>query len=438
MSDKGKWITEKARLTEKGLVNATFTQLDDIVFTTTGALNFEPLLIAEHSKRLGELLDRCLNIRNDVRELEVLDYKAGTDYDLFINTSKIDEQMDVLRLQINSKAAQQIGFRNAAGAFAKAVTLEKGLSEIAQGLDAALDEDLTSSGELELLIATRWQRLREYQELYHSRHEEDGNAHNYGQRAEFLLGVLNVLLDEALARASALATGIFKIYGVKITEVPTSVTLKTVDEFAMWALRTIRSLSHAAEQETTFEIVIPLVQPWLPGGTPLIPKETFNKAISNAAQGKPLELPFDLPHNDLLDERARLRSIGMSFGNTFATHQVSGIDQNQTADLYTRITLRIETPDQNPKGKSSHRPDVLIGNVGLHGAVGLSQINGNAVENLSPFGKWKIIIHPWVVWKEGGSRLISTGDHTDRVRDFKLALRFYVPGSYTTIPVDRQ
>jgi hypothetical protein len=207
----------------------------------------------------------------------VLEVKAATDYDLFSNTSKIDEEMDVLRLQTDSKAKEQLGFQNAAAAFANAVTLEKGLSEIAHGRDGALDEDLKTSNELKRLIETRWRSLRKYQNDYHARHTAPGNAHNYGQRAELLLQVLTVLLDEALARAAALATGIYRIYGVKIPDVPTRVTLQTVDPFAVWALRTIRSLSHAAEQEMTSEIVIPLVQPWLPTQVPLIKADGFNE-----------------------------------------------------------------------------------------------------------------------------------------------------------------
>jgi CRP-like cAMP-binding protein len=70
--------------------------------------------------------------------------------------------------------------------------------------------------------------------------------------------MLTVLLDEALARATALATGIYRVYGVEIPDAPTSVTLQTVDQFAVWALRTIRSLSHASEHEMEREL--PLTQ----------------------------------------------------------------------------------------------------------------------------------------------------------------------------------
>jgi hypothetical protein len=437
MADKGKWFEQKARLAEKGLMHAIFTQLDAISFKTTSELNFEPALIARHSQRLGELVDRCLTIRKDIRELEVLAFKAGKDYELFQSTSPIDEQMDVFRLQVDSKAKEQTGFQNAAAAFSNAVTLEKGLSEIAQGRDAALGEDLKTSDKLKGLIETRWQRLHEYQDAYRAASCAPGNALNYGERACLLLQVLNVLLDEALARAAALATGIYRVYGVKITDVPTSVTFLTVDQFAVWALRTIRSLSLAAEQETVSEIVIPLVQPWLPTG-PLV--TNFDDVVNGAAGGQPVSLPFDLPNNPLLHPRARLKAIGVSFGNAFAPAAGgSGIDGNQTADAFTRLTLKITTPEQKKEdGTTYPRPEVLIGNVGLLSTSEMSSVEGNAVENLSPFGRWTIVIHPFFVWKDGAQRKISDDNLSDRIRDFKIALRFYVPGRYTIIHQDLQ
>ncbi len=431
MADNGKWLEQKASLVREGLVNELCVKLKKNAFETTSALNFEPALIARHSQRLGELLDRCLNIRKDLRELEVLEVKAATDYDLFIKTSEMDEQIDVLRLQTDSKAKEQVGWQKAAASFTNTVTLEKGISEMAQGRDAALGADLTTSVNLKNLIETRWQRLRDYQDAYHARHAEPGNAHNYEERAKLLLQVLTVLLDEALARAASLATGINFVYGVKITDAPTSVTLQTIDQFAVWALRTIRSLSHAAEQETVSEIVIPLVQPWLPSQQPLVHSNAFNQAVSNAGNGTPISLSFDLPRNDLLDSRARLKGVGISFGNAFELVLGSGIDRNQTADIFTRLTLKITPPLQMGKNETTYqRSEVLIGNVGLHGASGMSLVEGNAIENLSPFGTWNITIHPFLVWKDGTSRIISESNYSDSIKDLKLALRFYVPGSY--------
>jgi hypothetical protein len=104
--------------------------------------------------------------------------------------------------------------------------------------------------------------------------------------------------------------------------------LQTVDQFAVWALKTIRSLSRAGEQETVSEVIIPLVQPWLPTQQPLMKEADFNSAVSGGAQGQPISLSFDLPNNGLLDPQTRLKSIGVSFGNKSNIVPGSGIDRN--------------------------------------------------------------------------------------------------------------
>jgi hypothetical protein len=320
VKDIEKWNQYKKRLAKKGLIHPVFMNLDRITFKRerSAVSAFEPLLIARHAQRMGELIERCLAMRKDVRELEVLEVKAATDYDLFNTTSKLDEQMDLLRLQIPSKVKDQAGFEKAAAAFAHASTLEKGLSEISQGRSDALGNDVKDSGTIRDLIQKRWQSLRKYQDDYHTRHTASGNAHNYGQRAELLLSVLTVLMEEGLARATALADGVKQVYGKSLDGVPTSVPLESIDEFSVWALKTLQSLSRAAERETVSEIIIPLVQPWLLSQQPLVKEKVFNDAVSAATNGKPIALSFELPKDGLLDPRTRLKSIAVSSGRRTA------------------------------------------------------------------------------------------------------------------------
>jgi len=143
-------------------------------------------------------------------------------------------------------------------------------------------------------------------------------------------------------------------------------------------------------------------------------------------------LSFELPENTFLDSRVRLKGIGVSFGNAFDPVEHSGIDHNQTADNFTRLTIKVTTPPQKEEdGTTYRRPEVLIGNVGLHSTSGMSLVASNAIENLSPFGTWNIEIHPFFVWKNELQRKISDKNESARISDLKLALRFYVPGTYT-------
>jgi hypothetical protein len=431
MADRSKWFEHKKQFVEKGRLHPIFLELDKISFVPDPTYAFEPLLIARHAQRMGELVDRCLAIRKDILELEILAVKAETDYDLFNSTSALDQQIDTLRLQIQSKTADQVGFENATATFSPNSTLEKGLTAIAQGRDNALGEDITSSGTIQNLTTQRWQSLHAYQDAYHARYTEPGNAHNFGERANLLLQVLTVLMQEALARATALAAGIQRVYQTQLSGVPTSVTLQSVDQFAVWAMKTIQSLSRAAEQETVSEVVIPLVQPWLPSGQSLITADAFNSAVNSGTDGQPITLSFNLLNNGLLDPQTRLKGIGISFGNAFNIVAGSGIDRNQTSDAFTRLTVTIATPLQlAADGSSYSRPPVLIGNVGLHGAGGGSVVEGNAVENVSPFGSWTVKVHPLIVWKDSSKQTLANPPDSAPMSDLKLSLRLYVPGRF--------
>ena len=430
MVPHGEWYAHKSRLAEKGLVRSVFMNLHLVTFQASTASDFEPLLLDRNAQRLSELVDRCLAIRKDIRELEILEVKAATDYVLFNTTSVLDEQIDILRLQIPSMTNEQAGFEKAAAAFSATSTLEKGLTEIALGRDAALGENLKSSGSIRDLITARWKSLHAYQDAYHAQYTEPGNAHNYGERAALLLEVMTTLMQEALARATALAAGVKQVYGTQLPPVPVNVDLQSIDQFAIWSLKAVRALSRTAEQETVSDIVIPLVQPWLSSQNPLIREDDFNKAVSDATAEQSISLSFDLPNGGFLDPKTRVKGIGASFGNNCEIVAGSGIDRNQTVDAFTRLAIRISTPAQLAgDGSTYFRPPLLIGNVALHGVVGIgSAVEGNAIENISPFGKWKIEIRPLFVWKDGKTQIISNPSFGDPIKDLKLTLRVYIPG----------
>lgn len=430
MSADLSWSEQKIRLTKAGLLHPIFANLDAISFKATAPTSFEPLLVAFHAQRLSELLDRCLSIRKDIRELEVLACKAQADYDLFQITSDIDERADNLRLQVDSKNADADGFAAAVAAFSEKVSLVEGLSAIADGRNKALKAELTVANKLQQLITDRWKAVRDYQEQYHKRYTDDGNAHNFGQRADLLAKVFAVLIDEAFARAAAVVKGIKIIYGFEVPDLPTSTTLKDLDTFAMWSFRTIRSLARVAEQEADTEIIMPLAQPWFNGASLVVPA-VFDQAIGKAATGEAATLTFEIPNNGIVASRARLKGIGLSFGTKFQPAE-RGVDRNQTADAFRRLMVQVTPPAQEEEG--AQRDPIVLGNVGLLDASQLAAVQGNAVQNLSPFGNWNITIHPFLVWKDQSKRDLTDSEFSSAILDLKLTLRFYVPGTFAMIP----
>ncbi|KXU84446.1 hypothetical protein CI15_23570 [Paraburkholderia monticola] len=417
---------------------AAFLNADKLsIRLADSTLEYEPLLLARHASRLAELVDKCLALRKDIRELEVLSVKSLTDYELFESTSGLDEQLEVLRLQTNSKNVEASGFEKAIAIFGD-TSVEKGLTEISRGKQLGLQADVDDCTKMEKLITQRWANLRQYQEAYHARYTEPGNAHNFGQRAELLLRVLIVQMHEAVARAAAISSGVHVIYGQALEEFPHELTMQSLDDFALWALRALRELGRAADDEESAEIVLPLVQPWFGPNGSLIDMQTFKDAISGA-KGKPISLPFEIRDDGMLDARTRIRAISLSFGNEYNPSS-SGIDRNQTTDAFSRMFVKITTPEQIAEdGTSYRRSPVVLGNVCLHAAGSpLATADGATVENLRPFGKWTVDVHPLAVWKDSSIKTVSANRDDEakmlEVRDFKLTLRTYVPGKIVPLP----
>ncbi|MDR6496313.1 hypothetical protein J2797_006240 [Paraburkholderia terricola] len=420
------WTENRTRFAANGLLARIFVDMHAMSVQHGKGPPYEPLLLSRHATRLGDLMEKCMALRKDIRELEILAMKAATDYELFQSTSKLEEELEILRLQADSKTSEMSGFLDATREFG-GESIEKGLSKISDGRGNALKKDLQACDRMKDLIGQRWASLRKYQEDYHARFSEPGNAHNYGQRAEFLLEVLQVLMQEALDRASALSGGVSVIYRSHLEATPTTLTLANLDEFVKWALTALRQLGRAADQEETTEIVVPLVQPWFKTALPLVTAEAFENALRGGTD-KPVIIAFEFPDNGVLNSLVRTRGIGVSFGNAFNIGD-SGIDRNQTADSFTRLFVKVRTPYQrDANGNAYSRPEVLLGNVCLHGSGRVvAMADGAAVENLCPFGKWEIEIHPLVVWKDNHLRAVDSVQNSDKIRDLKLTLRIFTP-----------
>ena len=412
------WGEQKIELLRRGLISAVFSEMNDLAVQRSDT-NFEPLLLSMHAQRLGDLLEKSFAIRKEIRDLEILEVKAAKEFELFDATTLIDEEIDKLRLNIDSKTAEGAGFGSAATEFGQQAEMTRGLAKMAVARQAGLDEDVASSNEIAKRLAQRWEHVRKSQREFAQRHRERGNAHNFGERAGFLTGVLKVQLQEAIDRAWALHEGVRLVYSVSPPAPLETITLANLDAFSMWTLMLLRSLAHAAENESSTDVVVPLVQPWF-SSTPLIDSAKFEKQIASA-NGKPVRLTFELPNNGLLPETCRVRGVGLAFANRFNDSSSTGIDRNQTSGNYTRILARIHTPEQfSVRNEPYRRPTLIAGNVGLHSAgAPVAWIEGPQVDNLKPFGAWSIELHPMVVWKEGQARNIE-GSQGDTLLDLSL------------------
>lgn len=429
------WIKLKQKLIKSGSLSDVFKSLEAVAWDKIDDQEYEPLLITENVKRVSELVEECLEIRREIRELEILAVKSAVDYDLFVITSAIDEEMETLRLFREAKEKEKQGYEKAIEQFGTGSTTDRGWGAISYGRAASLAEDIKSSQQLALRIAKRWGEVKQYHAEYAQRCKEKGNAHNFGERWTNLLKIFMKEIKEAVGRTTALRSGLKSIYDWDTDPLPSGINLSpsaalaALDEFALWVLDVRRGLSFRNERETLFDIVVPLVQPWLKDGNGLMKKADFDSAI--LGQQKPPILRFEITKSVFFDEeKVRLKGLGLAFGNKFQLGADSGIDKIQTGDSFTRLAVKINTPLQkSAEGRQYSRPVVIFGNVCLHHAESaMAFTEGVSVNNISPFGSWEIHLHPWLVWKDERSvNLKDKTEYNEPIRDLKLVFRAYIP-----------
>jgi hypothetical protein len=426
-ADNG-WTSLKHRLLQSGAVHPVFANTSATVTVETE--KFEPLLLSRHIDRIGELVEKCLAIRREIRELEILAVKAAVDYDLFLKTVDIDQQAETLRLFIPAKTAEKTGQDAAESAFGQKDNLAAGFSHVADARSRRLASEIADSTSLAALIVARCNNVKSYQAAYHARYSEPGNAHNYGERAANLLRILQNELQEALERAVALNEGLQTIYQWSPGPLSTTFDALMLDDFVVWTLEAQRGLALRAELETTFDLVVPLVQPWETAQAGLVAKATFDAAIAGGVDS-PITLKFTLDQAIFFGQKVRLKAVGIAFGNTFGLVVASGIDSVQTGDSFARISGTITSPTQTYSGGQKYnRPKIPMGNICLHqSAQPAAFFDGFAIENIDPSGDWEITLQPRIVWKDSAIQSLSKGVLERPIRDLKLTFRAYQPAN---------
>lgn len=422
------WSTLKKTLADRGKLHPTFLTVVSVNSDRLKVNKFEPLLISRYADKLADLIEKCLTLKREIQELEILAVKAAVDYDLFVVTSAIDEESETLKLYDDAKAVKIKWENNAAATFGDTSPLNSGFKAVSQGTSESTSAEVATDHRLAELIKKRWSSVRAYQAAYHSRYNEPGNAHNYAQRADNLKRILQSELEEAAQRAIALNSGLKTVYAWTPGQLPGSFDASTLDDFAVWVLEARRELAHRTEGESLFDLVVPLVQPWLQNGVGLIAKDAFDKALGTPTD-KPVVLPFEITRDLFLGQDVRLKGVGLAFGNKFKPVIGSGIDAAETSGRFARLSAALISPKQVASdGSEGQRPTVILGNVGLHqSGIPDAYYDDVAVENISPFGKWEIHLHPWIVWKNGDVNKLSDGVGEEPILDLKLTFRAYSP-----------
>lgn len=435
------WTDQKLALVNAGYLNTIFEQSTEdsvrrALQTSSGVdpypgdeYDYEPRLIHQHSASIAQLLERVLAYRREARDLEILAVKVAMDQRLFDLVAPIDEELELARLgdphQLQLAVKSQ---KEAASNFGEAEPLSAGFSALASGRIAELEVQQSSYEQLCKRIRDRHQGIRDYHDVYRSKHSAPGNAHNYSERANRVIRLMVQDLKETYAKARAVEIGIQSLWQRKF-EVPRPEGLYFIDDMVDWSRDVVRFLEHRAELEVQFDLVVPLVQPWLYGGAAVYPSDEFAKAISNSSAVSPIALTFKLTKEHFCGLRVRALSVGLSYGNETDIVDQSGVDRNATRDTYGRLRTVVVAPKQEyDNSLSPRRPQFVLGSVGLFaGASATDTCTSNVVYYIDPVGEWNIIIFPFAVFKDGTRQLIKEGlDRTAPLADLKLHFRLTV------------
>lgn len=391
---------------------------------------YEPLLVEPLLQGVSTILDRAIAQRREAYELDILATKAAADYKLFIDLLPVDQKLEINALQEERLHRERSGFSDAAAAFSKVGAddrLAPGLSSSHKTLSAAADASTIQAVERRDLLSQRWQLLAEFQDLYNLRHTSPNNAHNYKQRMLRAIALLEDDVADAYSRCQAICIGLKQVFNLD-HPLPPKDAPQVLDELVLWTRHAIRKVELEAQSESTFDVVIPLAQPWRTDADPIISKRSLYSTIESDSELKNIDFKIDRVFGS--QRNLRLRAVGLSFG---ADPEKGGEKPNyQVLDRYAywRLRATIHLPGQ-PKlaGATGNRlrPPIVLGDVSVFGrSIPVAWQGGLACHNVNPNGDWRIVLNRNSVWATEEQADIEGGFWSRIIRDLKLHLRVIV------------
>lgn len=435
------WTANRQALIEAGYLDRVF--LTSIEHLVTGQLTgahsdphggdeyiYEPRLAHQHAMSVASLLDRVLAFRREARDLEILATKVAMDYQLFDRTTVLDEALDMSRLGIPARELARTTHENSAKAFGSGDPLRDGFRAANEGRTAEIQVELGSINEQADIIRQRYEAQRAYHAAYRKKHTEPGNAHNYAERCLRLTQLFVQDLREAYAKGKAVALGLKSLWEFELP-LPAPASAMFIDELVDWNRDAIRFLEFIDQTNVTFDLVVPLTQPWLQDGQQVLQHSEFRKALEEANQSRRATIPFRLSTTHFSDLKVRVLEVGFAYGNALDLVNATGMDRNATKDSYARLRIELTPPKQSYSDGSSSQPvAVQFGSVGLFGGnTPVDRCSSNAIRYINPVGEWRAEIFPLAVYKDDSSQSIADGiTGSAPITDLKMHLRLIVVG----------
>lgn len=435
------WFDHKSQLIKLKYLDSTFAEAIELTVNRELATvtedphggdeyHYYPRLVHQHTASVSLLLDRVLAYRREARDLEILAVKVAMDYQLFDQTTRLDEDLEIARLGLEVRKRSLQTQTEASDAFGEGLGLQAGFKTSHKGRAKEIALELDSIDKQAKLIRSRYVAQRNYQAVYRDKHQEPGNAHNYAERASRLTLLFLQDLREAYVKSKAIAVGIETIWGSKFP-VPKPNTNAFIDDMVDWNRDIVRYLEYLTQDEVQLNLVIPLVQPWLPGGRSVLSANEFSKALSATNDTSAITFKFELGREHFSNLNVRVLAVGLSYGNAIDIVPASGVDRNATRDNYARLRVGVTAPRQKfADGSEEDSPRFSLGSVGLFGGTAsIDSCSTGLVRYIDPVGSWEIVIDPLAVYKDDSKQAPGLGmDKTAPLADIKLHFSLAVVG----------
>jgi len=244
-----------------------------------------------------------------------------------------------------------------------------------------------------------------------------------------MLRVLDLLYDDvsdAYSRCSAAALGIRQVFATDLPNPPLDHP-NIIDAMVMWTRQAIRFIEQESQFENSYDLILPLVQPWRATDDPFIPAKLLRKTIDSKSELK--DISFEIDRVFGKQTNVRLRGVGLSYGGTpQSTGGKEPPEKFIDPHSFWRLRATVHTPrQQNPRapGEFYSRPPIAFGDVSVFGRPApIAFASGTVCHNINPNGKWRLVLNRNAVWADATDTDIDGSFWTlGLIDDLKLHLR---------------
>jgi len=359
-----------------------YEEIREAVLNVTRPSRYDPLLYERHLSDVSRLLDRCLAYRRECADLERQAINRALEYQLFTDMKEYSEEL-TSQLTATLPLERTRDGQAATGNALQAVKNElKALSPAyiggADSSQAAIEIQSAKKRTLDSILDLQ----TKYQKDLQLRHETPGHALNYAERRNRVVSLLKQDVAEAYEKALAACAGLQAQLAVSASKYPFPVPheetqkdkdIDLLDNFVMWTRDVLAEFERYLSDETTFDLVIPLVQPYgLPDAVSkgfFYEKNAFMDLLASKADtaGRfSIDLSNAIPIGiSGADHHVRLRGIGISaslvepINQTLSWSAVIFLppQPHPTAAFSKRKILRIDN------APTQLRPPIVLGRI---------------------------------------------------------------------------